>query len=63
MRRAAGITAGQDRLEGEASVRVGQLMRAEGEATLVISPLGVGVPEIDDNVRDGTAIRRQHTAE
>ena len=62
MARPAGIDAGNPRDELVAALAVGELVPAEAEAGIVISPGAVGVPEIDQGSGDRAAARRQDEA-
>src|SRR5262245_66093027 len=63
MARAADIDAGHDAFEPVAPVRIGELMTAQAEAGIVILPLVVGLPELQERARDRLAVAREHEAD
>src|SRR5215470_17588439 len=63
MARAADIDAGHNALEPVAPVRIGELMTAQAEAGIVILPLVVGLPELQERARDRLAVAREHEAD
>src|SRR3712207_9372369 len=61
--RPAGVEAGQNRLQLEAAVVVGELVATQGIADVVVRPGVVGLPEVEEGAGDRPARSEEHTSE